>query len=335
MADLDLLRRTLVLAERAENPSPNPRVGALVARGKSIVGQGFHEAAGKPHAEVRALEQAGKRAKGATLFVNLEPCNVAGRTPPCTSAIFRAGIARVVFGLRDPTRAGGGGDFLRRKGIRVYQLGAKECRGGNQVWLKNVQTHLPFVTLKLALDSTGSSLPGPGKRWITGVAARRKVGRFRRAQDAIAVGVKTILADDPCLTVRGLKVRSQPVRLVFDPQGRVPGLAKIFRQPGRTILITRQPLRGSGAENLVVKDFQLRLVLARLYAQGIGSILLEGGEFTAGRFLGQGLIDRVLVFQHHAGKNPPLVCGCQVFRGSFRREEVGADTLFKKNLKVW
>lgn len=334
LSEINLLRHTLSLAQKAPNPSPNPRVGALIVRQGKIIGQGFHTGPGTPHAEIHALRQAGSKAAGATLFVNLEPCHAFGRTPPCTHAILKSGLKKIVFGLRDPSKAGSGQAFLQKKGLQVQALELPECRLLNQIWLKNLQTKLPFVTLKLALDATGNSYPPKNQKWLTGPAARRQVSHLRREHDAIAVGVKTILADDPRLTVRNLKIPRQPVRLILDPNCRTPRFAKIWQQPGTTILITRKPHVIPGAANLVVPNFNLKKILTQLYQQGLHSILLEGGEFTAGKFLTQHLVDKVAIFQNQA-KTPPLICGQQIFRDNYTQQDYGPDRLFQKNLQLW
>lgn len=302
------------LAEKSLNPSPNPHVGAVVVKNGKIIATGFHEKAGQPHAEIIALRKAGTRANGATLVVTLEPCHHHGRTPPCTQAILKAGIDKVVIGMFDPTKAGGGAEFLRRHDIKVKTgVLKKECEDLNQIWLKNIRNNLPYLTLKLALDKDGSSIPPKGKKWITGVNSRREVMRRRAKHDSILVGANTILIDNPRLTVRGIKVGQQPTRIVL---GQVTRNSKIFRQPGKVI---------------VTKGANLKKLLTQLFKRGITSIFLEGGETTARKFLNAGLVDQVQIFQNRAGKTPPRVCGKRLPLKKTRK--FGADTLFEARLK--
>jgi len=282
------MRRAIALARKAANPSPNPRVGAVILKNEKVVGEGFHLKAGEPHAEILALRKADKRAQGGELFVNLEPCNHFGRTPPCSHAILKAGIRKIFIGMCDPTKAGGGAKFLAQSGVDVT-CGILEsaCRELNQVWLKNISEKMPFVTLKLALDERGSTIPVAGKKWITSQKSRRGVMRMRRGFDAIAVGVGTILADDPQLTVRGIRVEKQPTRIIFDPNLRTPRTAKVFKNIGETILVSRKDF----------PNFDLREILGKLFKSKIGSIFLEGGLMTARKFLNAKLVDEIFIFQ--------------------------------------
>ncbi|MFH0833982.1 MAG: bifunctional diaminohydroxyphosphoribosylaminopyrimidine deaminase/5-amino-6-(5-phosphoribosylamino)uracil reductase RibD, partial [Patescibacteria group bacterium] len=217
------MRRAIALAQKAANPSPNPKVGAVILRNGKIVGSGFHAKAGEAHAEILALQKAGKKARGGELFVTLEPCNHFGRTPPCSRAILAAGIRKVVIGMRDTTAAGGGADFLRANRVEVATgILESECRELNKIWLKNVAEKMPFVALKMALDERGSTIPPSGKKWITSAKSRREVMRLRSGFDAISVGVGTILKDNPRLKIRCLKIEKQPTRIIFDPHERTP-----------------------------------------------------------------------------------------------------------------
>ena len=283
-----IMLRAIALAEKAINPSPNPRVGAIVLQNGKIVGQGFHEKTGKPHAEILALRQAGKRARGGELFVNLEPCNHFGRTPPCSQAILKAGIKKVFIGMLDTTAAGGGAKFLRANGVEIETgIMEKECRELNKIWLKNVEEKMPWVTLKMVLDENGSTIPQPGRKWISSKKSRLEVMKMRRQFDAIAVGVGTILADDPQLTVRGLKIEKQPTRIIFDPDHRTPKSAKVSKNSGKTILITKKEF----------PEFDLNKILQKLFQSGIDSIFLEGGLTTAQYFLKAKLVNEVFIFQ--------------------------------------
>ncbi|MFH1546746.1 MAG: bifunctional diaminohydroxyphosphoribosylaminopyrimidine deaminase/5-amino-6-(5-phosphoribosylamino)uracil reductase RibD [Patescibacteria group bacterium] len=334
-----LMRRAIELAEKAMNPSPNPRVGCVILRNGRIIGEGWHERAGEPHAEILALRKAGKQARGGELFVNLEPCHRFGRTPPCTRAILEAGVKKVVIGMPDQTKAGGGAEFLAKNGV-VVEMGIceKECRELNQIWLKNASAltskksqGLPFVALKLALDSNGLTIPARGKKWITGNSARRKVMRLRRNFDAIAVGVGTILKDNPRLTVRGLKIEKQPTRIIFDPNLRTPKSAKVLRSSG-TILVSRKPVKFPRSRNLAVRNFELKTILEKLFQLGISSIFLEGGETTARKFLAEKLVDHVFIFQKNA-HGIPKICGRKL---PLRKiSKFGNDTFFEGALRKY
>ncbi|MCF7846243.1 MAG: bifunctional diaminohydroxyphosphoribosylaminopyrimidine deaminase/5-amino-6-(5-phosphoribosylamino)uracil reductase RibD [Candidatus Peribacteraceae bacterium] len=282
------MRRAIALAEKAINPSPNPRVGAVILKNGKIVGEGWHEYAGGPHAEIVALKKAGSRAQGGELFVTLEPCNRFGRTPPCSQAILNSGIKRVVIGVLDPTASGGGAKFLKKHGVEVVsRILEPACRELNKIWLKNMEHKRPFVTLKMALDAKGSTIPATSKKWISSSKSRREVMKLRRSFDAIAIGVGTITADNPRLTVRGIKTDRQPVRIIFDPNLRSPVMSKIFHDGGETILISRQEF----------PNYNLRKILQKLFQRGICSILLEGGETTAKKFLQAKLVDEIFIFQ--------------------------------------
>ncbi|MFH0776088.1 MAG: bifunctional diaminohydroxyphosphoribosylaminopyrimidine deaminase/5-amino-6-(5-phosphoribosylamino)uracil reductase RibD, partial [Patescibacteria group bacterium] len=258
---------------------------------RKIVGAGFHAKAGEAHAEILAIKKAGKKARGGELFVTLEPCNHFGRTPPCSRAILAAGIRKVVIGMRDPTTAGGGADFLRANGVEVaIGICESECRELNKIWLKNAAEKMPFVALKMALDERGSTIPPPGKKWITSAKSRREVMRLRSGFDAIAVGVGTILKDNPRLTIRGLKIEKQPTRIIFDPHERTPRNAKVFKNGGKTILITRKDF----------PNYDLQKILRKLFDRGIRSIFLEGGLTTAKHFLDAKLVDEIFIFQKGA-----------------------------------
>lgn len=292
----DLMRFAIKLAKKAINPNPNPRVGAVILRNGKVVGEGWHEKAGGPHAEVLALKQAGAKAKGGELFVTLEPCNHHGRTPPCAQTVLKSGIKKVFIGMLDPNPlAAGGAKFLRAHGVEVTSgILKKECRELNRIWLKSLssrkrgsQEKMPFVALKLALDERGSTISKPGKKWISSEKSRREVMRLRRNFDAIAVGVGTIVADNPRLTIRGLKVRQQPVRIIFDPNERTPKNSKVLKNSGETILITRQEF----------PTYDLRKILEKLFERGIRSIFLEGGLTTAQKFLTKNLVDEIFIFQ--------------------------------------
>ncbi|TFG38442.1 MAG: bifunctional diaminohydroxyphosphoribosylaminopyrimidine deaminase/5-amino-6-(5-phosphoribosylamino)uracil reductase RibD, partial [Syntrophobacterales bacterium] len=234
MDDLRFMQMALDAAARGRGfTSPNPMVGAVVVKDGAVVGEGYHQFAGGPHAEVCAIESAGGLAHGATLYVNLEPCNHTGRTPPCTLKIVAAGIRRVVVGMQDPNPAvtGGGADFLKQRGVEVT-LGVCEeaAEALNEVFTKYIRTRRPFVIAKCAatLDGRIATRTGDSK-WVTGEAARACVHEMRHAVDAILVGVGTVAADDPRLTTRiaDRKVKD-PVRVILDTHGRIPSSARVL-----------------------------------------------------------------------------------------------------------
>ena len=302
------LERALALAERGRGTTyPNPVVGAVVARDGEVVGEGWHERKGGPHAEVAALEAAGERARGATLFLTMEPCAHHGATPPCTEAILAAGIGRVVAGSLDPNpEAGGGLDVLRQRGVEVELVDSFEARAQNEAWRVWVRKRRPFVILKLALTLDGR-VAVPGRRWITGDAARRRVHELRAQVDAVAVGMGTVIADEPRLTARDVGVRRQPRRLAFG-RGPLPS--------GSDLELRRGPLVDE---------------LRALGDEGVQSLLLEGGPTLATAFLEADVVDKVLVFVAPllAGAGPAFVPDLADPRAltGLRAEQVGEDVL--------
>jgi diaminohydroxyphosphoribosylaminopyrimidine deaminase/5-amino-6-(5-phosphoribosylamino)uracil reductase len=265
-----MLARALELAERGRGTThPNPVVGAVVARDEEIVGEGWHERKGGPHAEVVALAAAGDAARGATLYVTLEPCDHHGTTPPCVDAIVAAGIARVVVGAKDPLR--NGIERLLEAGVEVELMDLWEARVQNEAWLTWVRLRRPFVLYKLAV-TLDARVTVPGERWVSGEASRRVVHELRAASDAVAVGMGTVRADDPRLDARGVHVTRQPRRLAFG-RGPLPGGSKLELVSG--------PL-----------EHELR----RLADEGVQSLLLEGGPTLGAAFLAAELVDKLLLF---------------------------------------
>ena len=267
------LERALELAERGRGTTyPNPVVAAVVVRDGEVVGEGWHQRKGEAHAEVIALEAAGERAKGATLFVTMEPCAHHGSTPPCTAAVLAAGVARVVAGSLDPNpEAGGGLDLLRAAGVETEDADSVAARIQNEAWRVWVAAKRPFVILKLGLTLDGR-VAVPGTRWVTGEESRRRVHELRAQVDAVAVGMGTVREDAPQLTARDVGVVEQPRRLAFG-RGPLPDGSEL-------------ELRSGGLED----------ELAALAAEGVQSLLLEGGPTLAEGFLRADLVDKVLLF---------------------------------------
>ncbi len=294
--------------------APNPAVGAVLVKNGKVVGKGYHRAAGEAHAEVEAIRSAGSEARGAELYVTLEPCNHHGRTPPCTDAIREAGIARVWYGMDDlnPGVRGGGAKTLREAGIEVIgHVIENRCRRINEVYLTNVTLHRPFVFLKLAMSLDGRIATKTGHaRWITCEASRQKVHRLRDRVSAIMVGVGTVLADNPMLTTRLPDGRGRdPVRIVVDSNLRTPASAAIFNpdSAAAVIIATRKEpprdnkaiLEQHGANILSTKGstrVDMTDLLNRLYKVGITSVLIEGGATLAWGALDAGVVDRCLFF---------------------------------------
>jgi diaminohydroxyphosphoribosylaminopyrimidine deaminase / 5-amino-6-(5-phosphoribosylamino)uracil reductase len=305
------LERALELAERGrETTRPNPVVGAVVVRAGEVVGEGWHERKGGPHAEIAALEAAGERARGAVLYVTLEPCRAFGSTPPCTQAVLDAEVARVVAASLDPNPAAGGGlEELRAAGVDVELADgdlALRARQQNEAWRTWISEGRPFVTYKAAITLDGR-VTFPGSRWVTGEESRRRVHELRAASDAVAVGMRTVRADDPRLDARDVDATRQPRRLVFG-SGPLP--------EGSELELLSEPLEDE---------------LARLAEQGVQSLLLEGGPTLATAFLHADLIDKLLLFV-----TPRLSGSGPRFLGDFERpielsglesEPVGGDLL--------
>ena len=314
--DTRFMRRALDLAERARGlTSPNPLVGAVVVRDGEIVGEGYHERAGGPHAEVVALAAAGSRSRGATLYVTLEPCSYHGRTPPCAPAVIEAGIRRVVVASIDPNPrvCGRGLDALRAAGVEVRDaLLAEDAERQNRAFVTAMRLGRPHVTLKVAmtLDGRIADLHGTSK-WITGVEARRAAHRLRSESDAIVVGVGTVLRDDPALTVRlDRPWPREPYRVVLDSRARTPATAQLIAAgtPKRALVIVGtdaspasvEVLRQAGASvvsaGLREGHLDLREAFARLAELEVRAVLVEGGGEIHGALVDAGLVDRVAVF---------------------------------------
>lgn len=298
-AELTAMRRAIELAERGLTTTlPNPVVGCVILSPQGeMVGEGWHEFPGGPHAEVNALAAAGERARGGTAVVSLEPCAHTGRTGPCTDALLAAGIRKVLISVLDPSKqAGGGAAQLRAGGVEVLVgVLAEEAFAGNEPWLTATRLERPFVTWKLAASLDGRVAAADGSsRWITGEAARRDVHQLRAEVDTMLVGVGTVLADDPQLTVRGTEGRTvgrQPLRVVVDSVGRTPAGARVRDDAAPTWIATAAEV---GADQAGRVD--LPALLARLYERERRHVLLEGGPRLAGAMVEAGLVDRVVAY---------------------------------------
>jgi diaminohydroxyphosphoribosylaminopyrimidine deaminase/5-amino-6-(5-phosphoribosylamino)uracil reductase len=355
------MRRALALAERGRGRvSPNPIVGAVVVRNGRVVGEGWHRALGLPHAELVALTRAGPRARGATLYVTLEPCAHQGRTPPCTDAVIQSGIRRCVVATRDPHRIvdGRGLRRLRAAGIRV-EVGllarpARAALGG--YWLAHTRGR-PRVTLKLAASLDGRIAPRGGfarrgrGRWLTGPAARQRAHRLRALSDAVVIGSGTARADDPRLTARAVGAARQPLRVVCDTRLGLPTSLRLLRPPlaqGTVVACGgRAPAHREGTlMRRGVRVWRLpggnggvapRALLQRLMREGCHEVLLEGGAELAGSWLRSGLVDRIALFTAPRVLGPgALAWGDCIGPGATLRlvehGRIGADayTLFEK-----
>lgn len=317
MDDKYFMEEALRLAEKGEGfTSPNPTVGAVVVKDGRIVGRGWHEAAGRPHAEVVAIDDAGPLARGSDLYVTLEPCNHTGRTPPCTEKIIQAGISRVVMAVRDPNPdvKGGGFEYLKGRGIVVIEGVCREAVEKQLEWFfKFVRTKTPFVVLKCAMTLDGRLATRTGDaKWITGEAARTHVHRMRHAADAILVGAGTVRADNPRLTARlDDRPTRDPIRLVLDGRLTVDEKAALFHldSPAETIVVVGpavEPEKRRRFEKPGVRILTAQLdeagridlvdLMKRLGAMKITSLLIEGGGRVSGAALRAGIVDKICFF---------------------------------------
>ena len=269
------LERALELAERGRGvvEGTHPLVGAVLVQDGEVVGEGWYSGRGTPHAEAAALAAAGERARGATLYVSLEPCSHHGATPPCADAVVEAGVSRVVAAVGDPNPKVNGRGFarLREGGDEVEVAGLWDARVQNEAWRVWVAQGRPFVTYKVAATIDGR-VAVPGERWVSGEESRRRVHELRAASDAVAVGMGTVRVDDPALTARGVAAERQPRRLAFG-RGPLPEGSELELRSGR-----------------------LEDELAALAGEGVRSLLLEGGPTLAGAFLAAGLVDKLMLF---------------------------------------
>ncbi len=312
-ADSRFMKRALSLARKGlGRTAPNPAVGCVIVRDGTIVGEGWHRQAGTPHAEVHALNMAGAAAQGADVYVTLEPCCHQGKTPPCCDALITAGVRRVIAGMVDPFLkvAGQGLQCLRQAGIRAeVGLLEEECRDLNKGFIKAVTAGIPYLIYKTAMTLDGNIATVTGhSRWVTGEESRRLVHRLRTHCDAVMVGVDTVIADNPQLTVRHVKGRD-PIRVIVDTRLRTPESVNVLKQQdsARTIIATcetdttiHQRYQAQGVTILVCREYdgrvEMRDLLHKLAGLGIHSVLLEGGSRLAGDLLQHGLIDECIFF---------------------------------------
>jgi diaminohydroxyphosphoribosylaminopyrimidine deaminase / 5-amino-6-(5-phosphoribosylamino)uracil reductase len=362
------LARAIELARRGRGRvSPNPLVGAVIARDEEMIGEGFHSVFGGRHAEVEAIEAAGDRdLSDATIYVSLEPCCHHGKTPPCTEAIREAGIGRVVVASDDPSEhaSGRGLGILRDEGIEVVvadgELAAK-ARLLNQPFRKHARTGRPWVLFKSAMTLDGKvATSGGDSKWISGESSRYRAHHWRAECDGVAVGIGTAVADDPQLTARLEGVERQPRRIVFDSEARLPLGSKLVRDASRiplTVVVSRAAPRAAtdalathGADVIVAtgenEPARVRSALDQLGANGISSILLEGGPHLAGAFLDAGEIDEIrlflapIVLGGRTARDPLEGEGVDVIADAVRAltlecERVGEDLLVSARMKEW
>jgi len=314
---MDYMAQAIGLAKLALGQvSPNPAVGAVVVKNGVVVGQGYTQPPGSCHAEVVALGQAGEEARGSVMYVTLEPCCHYGWTPPCSQAIIAAGVTEVHMAMLDPNPlvSGRGKDELERSGIKIYEgEHEEEARKINEAYTKFITMGMPFVTAKFAMSLDGKIATKSGdSRWISGDEARKHVHNLRYITDAIMVGVNTILVDDPRLTSRcggkGGETRKQPLRVVVDGKGRTPLTARIFNEPGKTLLALgrmttpeeKRAFTQVGAEVLELPleegPVDLKGLLKALGEREVTSVLVEGGGILFGSLFDDGLVDKVIAF---------------------------------------
>jgi diaminohydroxyphosphoribosylaminopyrimidine deaminase/5-amino-6-(5-phosphoribosylamino)uracil reductase len=306
--DREHMRRALDLAARGLfTTTPNPRVGCVIVRDGRVIGEGWHERAGEAHAEVRALadvEARGGTARGATIYVTLEPCNHTGRTPPCTDALLSAGIVRAVVAMRDPNRvAARGAERLAAAGVAVEQgLFEDEARELNIGWVKRVREGRPWVRVKIAASLDGrTALEDGASRWITGPAARADGHRWRARACAIVTGIGTVLQDDPQLTVRDVETPRQPLKVIVDRHGEVPASARVLAS-GALVISAETPrvTWPARVENVILRGPDGRVdldgMLKLLAERGINEVHVEAGAKLNGALLAAGRIDELLLY---------------------------------------
>ena len=327
--DHQFMARALRLAEQGlYSTMPNPRVGCVIVKDNKIVGEGMHIKAGEPHAEIFAIRQAGELAKGSTAFVTLEPCSHTGRTPPCSQALIHAGVTKVVVAMQDPNPqvSGSGLAHLQTHHIEVATgLMERQARELNPGFISRMTRSRPFVRSKIAASLDGkTALNNGASQWITGEAARLDVQHWRARACAILTGVGTVLADNPSMSVRGMDIGRQPLKVIVDSQLRIPINAKILQDGNVLIAFANDEqnkatqLLAAGAELLCIPNEQgkvcLKTLLSHLASQQINEVMCEGGESLNGALMAQGLLDELLVYY------APKLMGCAA-KGMFAMPE--------------
>ena len=311
-ADYTFMAHAMQLARKGlYTTHPNPRVGCVIVNNGEVVGTGYHIQAGGPHAEVYALQEAGEKARGATVYVTLEPCCHHGKTPPCTDALIKAGVARVIAAMQDPNPQVAGDGLLQLTNHDIEtEVGLLEQQAHelNPGFIHRMKIGRPYVRCKLAMSLDGRTAMASGEsKWITSDAARMDVQRLRAQSSAIVTGAGTILADDPAMTVRLDRVSRQPLRVIIDSNLSTPTTATILQQPGKTVILTcsddedaMQELQSAGAQVVVLEKANSRVdlpaVLEYLAKQNINEVLLETGATLSGAMLQAGLIDELIVY---------------------------------------
>lgn len=308
MDDTFYIRRALRLAARARGmTSPNPMVGAVIVKNGHIISEDFHRSPGTPHAEALAIEKAGGQARGAELYVNLEPCcHTEKRTPPCTKSVINAGIKKVIISMKDPNPkvSGKGVTELQKAGIDVVSgILEDDAKKLNEVYIKHITTGKPFVTLKIAMTLDGKiATPEGQSKWITGEKARRLVHRLRSGVDAIMTAIGTVKADNPQLTAR-TKGGKNPIRIIIDPGLEISPDARVLRTPPKTIVVTKlnnskaNYLEKLGVKLIFFKEIlDLKLLMKNLGGMDIASILIEGGSSLNAHALEDRIVDKIMFF---------------------------------------
>lgn len=311
-ADYIFMAQAMQLAKKGlYTTHPNPRVGCVIVNNGQVVGSGYHIKAGGPHAEVHALQMAGDKAKGATVYVTLEPCCHHGRTPPCTDALIKAGVARVIAAMQDPNPLVAGDGLLQLTNHDIETevgLLEQQAQDLNPGYIHRMRLQRPYVRCKLAMSLDGRTAMANGEsKWITDEAARMDVQRLRAQSSAIVTGAGTVLADDPSMSVRLDGVERQPLRVIIDSNLSTPASAKILQQPGRTVILTCsddedaiQELTSASTKVIVVEKSKGRVnlpaVLDYLTKQNVNEVLLETGATLSGAMLQAGLVDELVIY---------------------------------------
>ncbi len=311
--DYEFMSRAIRLAKKGmATTRPNPRVGCVITQDNCIVGEGWHKKAGEAHAEINALLQAGEQAKGATVYVTLEPCSHTGKTPPCADRLIEAGVARVVAAMQDPHDkvAGQGFKKLEDAGIEVdVGLLEQQAREFNPGFIKRMEQDLPLVRVKMAMSLDGRTAMASGEsKWITSEAARNDVQQWRACSCAMLTGIGTVLADDPSLTVRISQLnQNQPLRVILDGELQITPQARLFNQPGDVLVFTQlknakkiAELENQGIHVKCVgnteQGLNLEQVLQHLASLEINEVMVEAGSQLAGSFIAAGLVDQLIVY---------------------------------------